>query len=120
MDAWPDRPGEGSAMRVHLPLLHGAGLLLLVEGLCGNPVPAGDCDRNGVDDATDLQNGTHADCNRNGVPDLCEFRAIIDLTALPVLSVAENPVSALLADLDHDSLPDLIIENLGPWDPPSA
>ena len=32
-----------------------------------------DCNNNGVDDATDIANGTSQDCNANGVPDECEL-----------------------------------------------
>ena len=31
-----------------------------------------DCNGNGVDDATDIANGTSRDCNNNGIPDECE------------------------------------------------
>lgn len=33
----------------------------------------GDCNENGVDDATDIADGTSADCNDNAVPDECEI-----------------------------------------------
>lgn len=32
-----------------------------------------DCNGNGVDDATDIANGTSQDCNTNGVPDECDI-----------------------------------------------
>lgn len=32
-----------------------------------------DCNGNGIDDATDISNGTSADCNGNGVPDECDI-----------------------------------------------
>ena len=38
-------------------------------GHCGGIT---DCNKNGVDDATDIQNGTSADVNKNGIPDECE------------------------------------------------
>jgi subtilisin family serine protease len=33
----------------------------------------GDCNENGVDDATDIADGTSGDCNHNAVPDECEI-----------------------------------------------
>jgi len=32
-----------------------------------------DCNNNGVDDATDISNGTSQDCNSSGIPDECEL-----------------------------------------------
>jgi hypothetical protein len=32
-----------------------------------------DCNGNGIDDATDITNGTSTDVNQNGIPDECEF-----------------------------------------------
>ncbi|MDB4775794.1 thrombospondin type 3 repeat-containing protein [bacterium] len=41
--------------------------------LGGNTVcPNVDCNLNGIEDATDIADGTSADCNSNGVPDDCE------------------------------------------------
>lgn len=36
------------------------------------PAPITDCNINGVEDATDLANGTSLDCNVNAIPDECE------------------------------------------------
>ena len=33
---------------------------------------ASDCNGNGIDDATDIANGTSEDCNGNGIPDECD------------------------------------------------
>ncbi len=60
----------------------GWGRLDLFEALVA--VANGDCDGNGVWDATDVSNGVVADANGNGVPDACEA-----LTAgAPFLSLA--------------------------------
>ena len=48
-----------------------------------------DCNGNGVDDNTDLSNGTSQDCNGNGIPDECDIAA------------------GLLADNDHNGVPDI-------------
>ena len=34
---------------------------------------SGDCNNNGVPDATDIANGTSQDCNGNGIPDSCDI-----------------------------------------------
>jgi len=39
-----------------------------------------DCNSNGVEDATDIANGTSTDCNINGVPDDCELDTDMDGT----------------------------------------
>ena len=54
---------------------------LLSIGLSPQVVRALDCNGNGVDDATDIAQGSSHDCNTNGVPDECEdegFRVIFD------------------------------------------
>ncbi|HIC23653.1 MAG TPA: hypothetical protein EYO84_09520, partial [Planctomycetes bacterium] len=50
--------------------------------------PLLDCNSNGVEDSTDIANGTSADCNLNGIPDECD---IADGTA---------------KDCDNDGVPD--------------
>lgn len=35
-----------------------------------------DCNGNGIEDSTDISNGTSADCNTNGIPDECEDIAV--------------------------------------------
>jgi len=34
---------------------------------------SGDCNNNGISDATDIANGTSPDCNGNGIPDSCDI-----------------------------------------------
>jgi hypothetical protein len=88
--------------------------LLAVSMLLGGFTARGaDCDRNGVDDAIDIEKGTSADCNRNGIPDLCE-------KAPPVLGFLDEstPVAAtmqvlLAADLDGDGALDLAAGSRG-------
>ncbi|MCA9309948.1 MAG: PQQ-dependent sugar dehydrogenase, partial [Phycisphaerales bacterium] len=43
----------------------------IVPDNCGGPGIT-DCNNNGIDDATDIANGTSEDCNANGIPDECE------------------------------------------------
>ncbi len=58
--------------------------------------PSGsDCNGNGVDDATDIANGTSEDCNGNGIPDECE--ADCDGDGVP---------DDCEADCDGDGVPD--------------
>ena len=47
---------------------------------------AGDCNDNGIDDATDIAAQAGTDCNVNGLPDEC------DLTADPPLDVNHDGV----------------------------
>jgi hypothetical protein len=37
------------------------------------PLPAPDCNANGIPDSQDLLNGTSEDCNGNGIPDECDI-----------------------------------------------
>ncbi|MEM7307188.1 MAG: hypothetical protein AAF682_10985 [Planctomycetota bacterium] len=48
----------------------------LVGGDCSQlvPMPAPDCNGNGLDDALDIAAGTSTDCNGNGVPDSCDIQ----------------------------------------------
>src|SRR5262245_41066907 len=101
-------------------LLRRAVLLILSAAAWAGGPSAADCDRNGVDDAADIQAGTHPDCNGNGVPDRCEFRPNIEFAGPAVLQVGESPESVLLADVDQDSRTDLIVKNLGAWDSSSS
>lgn len=54
----------------------GTGLAAFVMALAGMPqiclAPPADCNGNGVNDSTDIRNGTSLDCNGNGIPDECE------------------------------------------------
>jgi hypothetical protein len=64
-----------------------------------------DCNRNGDEDAADVEAGSSADCNQNGVPDECEFaplrRALLD-GDFPVVS----PQAAVAVDLNGDGFDD--------------
>ena len=90
----------------------------------------GDCNNNGVSDATDIATGASADCNGNGVPDECEFpegdedqngvlddcelscvrhersRTLTGKDTLTLLTIAENPGQQAgyiyIYALDHD------------------
>ncbi len=50
----------------------GAALLLPLVFSASATLPGADCNRNGVDDRRDIQNGASEDCNRNGIPDECD------------------------------------------------
>ena len=60
-----------------------------------------DCNRNGVPDATDLQDITSVDCNANGVPDECE----IDCNTNGIPDDCDI-LLGLDADCDGDIVPD--------------
>ncbi|MBL8888070.1 MAG: hypothetical protein JNK16_15545 [Phycisphaerales bacterium] len=47
-----------------------------------------DCNRNGIDDAIDIESGFDPDCNANGIPDSCDIK------------------SGLATDLSHPGIPD--------------
>src|SRR5438093_7058484 len=53
--------------RVVLPLLVSPGLF------GGLPLPASDCNKNGIEDNVDIEQGQSLDCNSDGVPDECEL-----------------------------------------------
>ena len=46
---------------------------MLFLALFGPPAAASDCNGNGVDDQTDINDGTSVDCNGNDIPDECEL-----------------------------------------------
>lgn len=69
-------------------------------------VTAADCNRNGIDDAVDLANGTSADSDLDGVPDECACSAdldgsgAVDAVDLAALLAAWGPCLRCGADLD--------------------
>jgi hypothetical protein len=82
-------------------------------------IPA-DCNGNGIDDLTEISDGSAADCNVNAILDECEFRFDIDGDGLTTLTdfaafrdslTGPNPVNLVscdaLFDIDHDSDIDL-------------
>ena len=82
-----------------------------------------DCNNNGIDDATDIANGTSQDCNGNGIPDECELGSgtggLIGQLKLPdsgtgfsyTIEVGDNLGGAieLLGDLDGDRVADIAV-----------
>ncbi len=65
------------------------------------PSVVGDCNRNGVADATDLSSGASSDCNLNGIPDECEIAggSVSDCNANGVPDSCDP-------DADGDDVPD--------------
>ncbi len=70
-----------------------------------------DCNSNGVDDSTDISNGTSQDCNSNGVPDECESFTTPPLAAEQVVCGLTSPVYVTSAPGDTDRL--FIVEQTG-------
>jgi hypothetical protein len=62
-----------------------------------------DCNNNGVDDGTDIANGSVTDCDENGVPDDCEARFVVD-RSIPATGV---PLGLVSADFNNDGFRDL-------------
>ncbi|MCH8146994.1 MAG: Ig-like domain-containing protein [Planctomycetes bacterium] len=57
------------------------GMSVLARALSGTPVIIGglatlprDCNRNDIEDASELADGVSPDCNRNGIPDACDLQ----------------------------------------------
>jgi hypothetical protein len=82
-----------------------------------------DCNQNGIPDDCEIASGA-LDCNGNGVPDECETLPRFRLPAPIVATVARDPVSLTLFDMDGDGDLDAaaaayeadslsILENLG-------
>jgi len=76
-----------------------------------------DCNGNGVDDATDIQNGTSQDCDSNGVPDECQPDTDGDGTIDPCDGCPNDPAKTLPGvcgcgvaetDSDGDGRPDCV------------
>lgn len=104
--------GKGEAMR---PVLLTA-LYLTANCL----VLASDCNKNGVEDRTDISRGTSKDCNKNRIPDECDvavgglrFESADYFPGWPWGSKLEA------ADFDGDGHVDLAVSD-SPGDPPSV
>ncbi|MFO0839522.1 MAG: S8 family serine peptidase [Phycisphaerae bacterium] len=50
---------------------------------CVSPSYSGDCNNNGINDLTDIANGTSVDCNLNSIPDECELGADCNHNGVP-------------------------------------
>jgi hypothetical protein len=87
-------------LKVFFPL----GIFLGTPGLAS----AADCNTNGVDDSSDISQGTSADCNSNGLPDECELTELqpgFDQVAQHDLH--GTPVFSTVADFNRDGFPDV-------------
>src|SRR5437867_3938497 len=63
-----------------------------------------DCNRNGMDDAADIQSGQRLDCNANSVPDECDLLSAKKL----LVEGPREPVSLASADMNGDGSLDLV------------
>jgi hypothetical protein len=73
------------------------------------PLPATDCNRNGLDDFGEVAAGTALDCNADGVPDDCDVLPVnYDLDG-PRLFVGASGGPLALADYDGDARLDLAV-----------
>src|SRR2546425_8218109 len=72
------------------------------------PLPAIDCNQNGVDDARDIEAGKSSDCNKNGIPDECDVLPHNVGFSDPVIFKSKNqPRSIAARDLSGDGNLDL-------------
>ena len=75
-----------------------------------------DCNRNGVPDSDDINDGAAGDCNRNDIPDQCEIDAgaVADANEDGVPDTCDNP-----ADLDGNGVVNVedLLMLLGNWGP---
>ncbi len=85
------------------------GVLVTVAIETPRLLKAADCNVNGVEDATDVADGTSADCNANLIPDECEFEP-------PQFSIKESgfvptprPVWSVHRDFNADGLDDVAV-----------
>jgi cysteine-rich repeat protein len=70
-----------------------------------------DCNSNGIEDSTDIANGTSQDCNTNGVPDECESFTTPGLDAEQVVCGLTSPVYVTASPGDATRL--FIVEQTG-------
>ncbi len=70
-----------------------------------------DCQPNGVDDTTDIADGTSMDCNGNGIPDECEAFSTTPLEAIRMATGLSSPVYVCAPPGDVDRL--FIVEQGG-------
>ncbi|PNV86216.1 MAG: hypothetical protein C0610_07830, partial [Desulfobacteraceae bacterium] len=69
------------------------------------PAIASDCNQNGVDDASDIADGTSSDCDGDALPDECPI-SFFSLEAAWSYPVGESPEDVVTADFNEDSIPD--------------
>lgn len=84
--------------------------VVVTAALMADPAAAADCNGNGVDDASDISNGTSSDCNGNGIPDSCDIFPVA-FSPLPgsPFGVVTEPTGLTAADLDGDGVKDLAV-----------
>jgi len=76
-------------------------------------VRAQDCNRNGVDDATEIAAGEAFDCNDNGLPDGCENVPLEFRLGDRAIEVERPPQAVASGDLNGDGVSDLLTGNRG-------
>src|SRR5690606_19747158 len=103
-----------SSSAVSVPMRSIRRRLLSAILLCLSPavLHAADCNRNGIEDALDIAEGTSIDCNGNDVPDECDVATSIELLAPLQLEI--DAASAAVGDLDGDGTEDLAVSDLSP------
>jgi hypothetical protein len=70
---------------------------------------ARDCNGNGVEDVTDINNGDSKDCNGNNIPDGCEEFPILFSGGNDKTTFSRSPVDLVAGDLDNDGDLDLVV-----------
>jgi hypothetical protein len=73
---------------------------------------AADCNKNGVDDSIDIQNGVSHDCNLNSLPDECDVLPVeLGYIEQSNIRIGKDPIDLIAADLDGDRDLDLASAN---------
>ncbi len=100
-------------METYLSRLLSIGALAALLAFAGPPVKATDCDRNGVDDAEDIEAGTSLDCNRDLIPDECDLLPVNygleEVESIPIPWGGNSDIAFL--DLEGDGDLDLALSD---------
>jgi hypothetical protein len=76
-----------------------------------SPLPAADCNQNGVEDAEEVSSGAVEDCNGNTVPDSCELTPLDFGFREEDLPLEAPPRAIVTGDFSGDGFSDIVTGN---------